>query len=204
MTPFAGRHIHPLWLRLAVTAFVAVLVPIYWRDHGPGNFLWFSDIALFAVLVALWTGSRLLPSMMAVGVLPFEIAWTADFLTGGNLIGLAAYMFDPAEDAHLRALSLFHLVLPPIIVWMLARQGYDRRALPAQTALALLVLPATWLLTGPEDNVNWVHGPGEAQDMIPPLAYLGLYMALMPLVVLLPMHYVLRRLFGDDGLIQRS
>ncbi|RWK70226.1 MAG: hypothetical protein EOR45_35080, partial [Mesorhizobium sp.] len=83
---------HPLWITLPYTLFVAVLTPVYWLRYGPGNFLWFSDIALFAVLIALWTGSRLLYSMMAVGVLPLEFAWLADFVTGGKLTGLAAYM----------------------------------------------------------------------------------------------------------------
>src|SRR5690606_25677673 len=41
---------YPLWATLPVTAYVAVLIPVYWNEYGPGNFLWFSDIALFAVL----------------------------------------------------------------------------------------------------------------------------------------------------------
>jgi hypothetical protein len=49
----------PLWLKVAFTVFVAVLVPIYWREYGPANFLWFSDIALFAIVVGLWTGHPL-------------------------------------------------------------------------------------------------------------------------------------------------
>lgn len=197
-TRTSGFPAYPLWVAVPCTVFVGVLVPVYWREYGPGNFLWFSDIALFAVVAALWTGNRLVYSMMAVGVLPMELAWMADFLTGGNLIGLAAYMFDPQEQLHMRLLSGFHLLLPPLILWMLVRQGYDRRALPAQTLFAWLVLAASWALTSPLDNINWVHGlgPGEDAEMpLPPLLYLGLYMALLPVVVLLPMHFVLKRLF---------
>jgi hypothetical protein len=29
----------PLWLKLAYTAFMAVLVPVYWWNYGPTNFL---------------------------------------------------------------------------------------------------------------------------------------------------------------------
>ncbi|MFD1911036.1 hypothetical protein ACFSGJ_02265 [Halodurantibacterium flavum] len=187
---------YPLWIRLPYTLFVLILVPIYWRDHGPGNFLWFSDIALFAVLIALWTGNRLVYSMMAVGVLPLELAWTLDFLTGGTLIGLAAYMFDPTGPLYLRGLSLFHLFLPPIIIWMLIAQGYDRRALWAQTLLAWVVLLASWVLTSPDDNINWVHGLGpDAELFLPAGLYLALYMVLLPLVGLLPTHLLLKRLF---------
>jgi hypothetical protein len=57
----------PLWLKLAYTVFVAIIVPVYAKKWGWGNFLWFSDIALLLMVPALWTESRLLVSMMAVG-----------------------------------------------------------------------------------------------------------------------------------------
>lgn len=189
---------YPLWITLPYTLFVAVLTPFYWLRYGPGNFLWFSDIALFALLIVLWTGNRLLYSMMAVGVLPLELAWNIDFLTRGRLTGLAAYMFDPQEPAHMRVLSGFHLFLPVLIVYMLVRQGYDRRAFKAQTVFAWVVLLASYWLTRPEKNINWVHGLGpgpEAQTILPPRAYLGLYMALLPVVAYLPAHLLLKRLF---------
>ena len=190
------RPAYPLWVTAPCTAFVAVLVPVYWQHYGPANFLWFSDIALFAVLVTLWTGNRILPSMMAVGVLPFEILWVVDFVTGASLLGLTAYMFDESLPLFLRLLSLFHLAMPPLLLWMLVRQGYDRRALLAQTLVAWLVLPLSWLFGTPEDNINWVYGPGEEpQTMVPPLVYLGLYMALLPIAVHLPMHALIRRMF---------
>ena len=166
---------YPLWARLPFTLLVAVLVPVYWHHYGPGNFLWFSDIALFAVLIALWTGNRLVYSMMAIGVLPLEVIWTLDFLSLGTLFGLAAYMFEADRPLYLRGLSLFHLLLPPLVIWMLVKQGYDRRALAAQTLLAWVVLPATYVTTGPADNINWVHGLGpDAEQTLPPLLYLGL------------------------------
>jgi hypothetical protein len=189
------RPAYSPFVTLPYTLFVAVLVPVYWVHYGPSNFLWFSDIALFAVLIALWRGGCLLHSMMAVGVLPLEVAWTVDFLMGGQAIGLAAYMFDAESPLYLRALSLFHLFLPPLIVWMLVRQGYDRRALVAQTGLAWLVLPATRLLTAPEDNINWVYGLSEpGQTFGPPLVYLALFMVALPVLVYLPMHFLLKRL----------
>jgi len=38
----------PLGLKIIYTLFVCALVPVYWRQYGPANFLWFSDIALLA------------------------------------------------------------------------------------------------------------------------------------------------------------
>jgi hypothetical protein len=106
----------PLGLKIVYTVFVCALVPIYWRQYGPANFVWFSDIALLALVPALWLENALLVSMMAVSVVFFEALWNADFFfhlsTGKSLIGLSAYMFDPKIPLFTRGLSCFHIVLP--------------------------------------------------------------------------------------------
>lgn len=192
--------VYPLWATVPFTLLALVILPVYWVEYGPANFLWFSDIGLFAVAYSMWTGNRLLYSMMAVGVLPLELVWTIDILTMGELAGLASYMFDDRYPLWLRALSLFHVPLLAILIWMLARQGYDSRAIWWQTLLAWIVLPLSWWLTepaGPAGNVNWVHGLGpEVRELLPPVAYLAAYMVLLPILIYLPMHVVLRRLFG--------
>ena len=100
------------------------------------------------------------------------------------------------KSTTLRALSGFHLLLPPLAIWILLRQGYDSRAAWMQTLVVWATLPITWLLTTPDDNVNWVHGFGEAAEQpLPPLLYLFLYMALFPVLVILPAHMALTRLF---------
>ena len=43
----------PLWLKVACTLFICILVPVYWIQYGPGNFLWFSDIALFGAATSI-------------------------------------------------------------------------------------------------------------------------------------------------------
>ena len=65
----------PLWIKIVYCLYLCVLVPVYWREYGPTNFLWASDIALFVIFAALWLENRLLNSMMLIGVLPFELAW---------------------------------------------------------------------------------------------------------------------------------
>lgn len=187
----------PVWLKVAYGTFVAALVPVYWLHYGPQNFLWLSDLALFATAIAVIAELAWLAGMAAVGVLALEIAWTVDFLSGGKLLDLASYMFDAGKPSYLRALSLFHLALPPTLLWLLRRLGYDRRSFVRQTLFTLALLPATWLLTRPDENINWVYGPGtEPQSRIPPLLYLAAEMAAMPILAFLPTHLLLKRLFA--------
>ncbi|WP_276497603.1 membrane-associated protein [Pontibacter litorisediminis] len=197
----SDASIIPLWLQLAYTAFLLVLVPVYWKKYGPGNFLWFSDIALFSVGIVLWTGSKLLLSMMAVGVLALELIWNLDYfgrlLTGHQLLGLSAYMFDESKSLFLRGLSLFHVVLPVLVIWLLTEWGYQPEALYWQTALAWVVLPLTYLLTNPKENINWVFGPGNSpQHRIPAPLYFALMMLIFPIGVYLPSHFLLQWIFN--------
>jgi hypothetical protein len=187
----------PLWIKVLYSLLLFVLVPVYWRESGPTNFLWASDIALFVVFVALWLESPLLNSMMAIGVLPFELAWIVDFLAGARVFGMASYMFDADLPLYLRSLSLYHMALPLVMILLLYRLGYDRRALLAQTLLVWIVLPATYLVTDPADNVNLVFGLGrDPQTSMHPLLYLSLEMILLPVAICLPAHLVLQRLVG--------
>ncbi len=191
----------PLWLKLAYTLFVAIIVAVYATKYSRSNFLWFSDIALLATVPALWFESPFLASMVAVGILLPEILWNLSYfgqlLTGKRVSGLADYMFDARRPLYLRALSLFHVILPPLLVWMVARLGYEPAAWIAQTALAWVVLPMCFWLTDPALNVNWVFGFGNKQQkLMSPLAYLGLLMVGFPVLIYLPTHLLLRSLFG--------
>ena len=186
----------PLWLKISYTLLVLVIVPVYWRDLGITNFLWFSDIALIVLVPALWLESRVLVSTMAVGVFLLESLWILDFMAGGNLVQIAAYMFDPEEHTHIRILSgLFHFALPLVMFYMLWRLGYAKCALPLQILIAAVVLPLTYLLTDPADNINWVFGPAEPQSALPPLVYLGLLFIVFTVCIYIPSHLLFKRFF---------
>jgi len=191
----------PLWIKVAYTVIVLVTVAVYSVKYPISNFLWFSDIALLLTAVALWLENPLIASMVAVGTLLPEILWNVSFfgqlLTGRRVSGLTDYMFNVRLPRYLRALSLFHVVLPLLLLWLIARLGYDPRALVAQTVLAWVVLLLTYWLTDPKENVNWVFGWGaRPQQRIPPLIYLGLLMVGFPILIHLPTHLLLQRLFG--------
>jgi len=190
----------PLGLKIIYTLFVCALTPIYWRQYGPANFLWFSDIALLALVPAFLLENALLVSMMAVSVVFFEALWNIDFFfrvsTGKSLIGLSAYMFDPKIPLFIRGLSCFHIVLPLLLLWTLHRLGYDQRAFVWQTVVALVVLPLSYLLGNPHENVNWVYGFGQnPQRILPAPLFVILLMVLFPLVVYLPTHLLFARIF---------
>lgn len=190
----------PLWIKLAYTLFVAVTVAVYAVKWGPGNFLWFSDIALIGTVPALWLESGLLAGMMTIAILLPEILWNLSFFvqlaTRRRVSGLTDYMFDRSKPLYLRAVSLFHVFLPVLLVWMISRLGYERRALVAQTILAWVVLPLSYWLTKPEENVNWVRGFNNGlQKRVHPTVYLGLLMIGFPVLLYLPTHFLLVTLF---------
>jgi len=199
----SARGTIPFWLKLSYSLFVVVLAPVYWVHYGPANFLWACDIALFVTLIALWRESRLLASMMAVAVMAPEILWNLDFFArlfaGRDLIGLDAtgYMFDATLPLWLRGLSLFHVFLPTLLLWMIHRLGYAQHAIMATTALCWVVLPVSYLFTDPADNINWVFGWSRVpQTWVPGTWYLALWMTVVPLCVYLPTHFILKKLFA--------
>ena len=142
--PRAGNRV-PLWLKLAYTTFMALLVPVYWHYYGPTNFLYFCDVALLITLVGIWIESPFLVSLCAVGILALEALWVADFLStlvGFSPIGVTSYMFNHDNPLFLRGLSLYHGWLPFLLVYLVRAFGYDSRALLAWILVAWLL----WLV----------------------------------------------------------
>jgi len=52
-----SRQTVPFAVKTGYTAFMAVLVPVYWTHYGPTNFLYFCDLALILTLVGVWAES---------------------------------------------------------------------------------------------------------------------------------------------------
>jgi hypothetical protein len=191
----------PLWLKLVDTAFVAILVVIYAKKWGWANFLWFSDIALIGSVPALWLESGFVASMMALAVLLADGLWNVSYFvqlaSGKRFIGLSDYMFDKSKSRWLSSLSLFHIWLPALLLWMVWRLGYDPQALIAMTALCWVVLLVCFFFTDPDENINWAFGfAGRRQSHRPAWQHLLLTMIAFPLLAYLPTHLLLRLLNG--------
>jgi len=200
-----GRHAFPLWLRAVLTMFCFIFIVVYWRERGIENFLWFTDVAFFLIVIASWLGSSFLLSMAAVSVLLFEMIWNIDFfsklLFDAHLFGMNAteYMFDPSFPTVIKTLSLvLHVSLPVMMIYMLIKLGYHRQAWKAQVGLLSLLLPFCYLFTEPERNINWVFGIGGVQSIMPGWLYILLQILLVPLVIYLPTHLLLSRIFKQE------
>jgi len=200
----------PLWVKLLYTSFVAVLVPVYLKSYGPTNFLYFCDIALLLTVIAVWKESALLVSAAAVGIVLPQFLWMVDFLSsaaGLPITGMTAYMFNGAIPLFTRFLSFFHFWLPLFLLWLVARLGYDRRAVWLWAAIALvLVLVCYFFLPPPPApadnpalpvNVNYVFGLSDdrPQQWMHPLAYLACVIAALPLVIFWPTHLLFSKIF---------
>jgi hypothetical protein len=210
LAPPVARRV-PLWLKLAYTTFFSVLVPYYWHAYGPTNFLYFCDIAVFFALGAVWLEWPILASMPAIGILLPQALWMVDLLAevvGLRLTGMTRYMFEDQIPLVTRGLSLFHFWLPILLVWLVWRLGYDRRAFWAWTVLAWgLVLVCYFFMPAPPApadnpllpvNINYVYGFSNdgPQTWLPQKIYVGLLMAVLPAGIFLPTHVILSRLFA--------
>jgi len=201
----------PLAAKAAGTAFLAVLVPIYLHAYGPTNFLWFCDAALILTVAGMWLESSLLISMCAVGMLLPQCLWLADFgvnFLGFHLLNLTGYMFDSHLPLFTRGLSLFHGWLPLLLVWLLFRLGYDKRALPAWTVLAALLGFVCYFFTPPAGahlananipiNINYLYGFNDLQPQhwVNQNLYVILWLGALWFVAFLPTHLALRKIFA--------
>jgi hypothetical protein len=120
---------------------------------------------------------------------------------------MTSYMFQESIPLFTRGLSLFHGWLPFLLMWMVWRLGYDRRAFVGWTVMAMGLLLVCFLFMPPPPtpadnpnlpvNINYCYGPSDdgAQTWLEPHVYLAAYAVALIVVFFLPTHLFLRR-FG--------
>jgi hypothetical protein len=186
----------PLWLKISWTLWVIAWAPVYARQYGAQNFLYFCDLGNFFITLALWLESPLIFSWQASGLLLFQTLYCVDLagaiVSGHHIIGGTEYMFDPHVPLFVRLLSLFHVVTPPLLLWAIYRLGYDKRGWKYQTLTTWIVVPINYFWR-PQYDVNWARGPFfREQHVVPGAVYLTAYLILVPLLVYWPTHRLLR------------
>ena len=185
---------------------MAIFVPCYWYLYGPTNFLYFCNVALLLTLLGIWTENPILISMAAVGFILPSVVWIADFSShffGSPLIGMTNYMFDENNALFIRSLALFHFWLPPLLVWLVFRLGYDLRGaiLWIATSWTLLIICYLWMpasaaeSTEPNQpyNINYVYGLRGKQTRMPEIPWLIVIMLMQPIAAVAPMHWFFKR-----------
>jgi hypothetical protein len=204
----------PRWLRVVYVMWFVPWFTVYWGYFGWQFVLWFCCLANVYVLMGCLTQRALWFSLAAMAALGVQLIYTLDFLvlcaTRISPTGVTAYMLDASRPLGLRALSLFHVWMPALLLHVIGRVGYDRRALFLQSLVAACLLPLCYLAFDPgvdtndpemprvlgipfdrDFNLNWVHafydrpepGVGASRFWAVLLGY--------PLLVHLPTHLLL-------------
>jgi hypothetical protein len=194
-----ARNELPGLVRWAALAWIAVWFPAYWYAWGLANFLHLCDLAVFLTCAGLWTGNRLLLSSQAVSSLLVDFVWALDaawkIVVKHHLIGGTEYLFDTRVALWIRLLSLFHVVLPPLLLWALWRRGYNRRAWGLQSAIALAAFVIS-RFTNPSTNINFAfRDPFFHRAWGPGPVHVALSVLFLALVVYLPTHLLLLRIY---------
>jgi hypothetical protein len=187
----------PRWLKVVWSVCVMAWIPLYWRQYGAQNFLFFCDLGNLFILAGLWLESSLIFSWQACSLLLFETLFVVDLggaaISGRHWIGGTEFMFDAKIPAAIRLLSLFHVAAPPLLLWALWRLGYDPRGCKYATLTAWMVVPINYFWR-PECDVNWARGPFfREQHLVPGLVYLLGYLMVVPGVVFFSTHLMLGR-----------
>lgn len=187
-------------VRWGFTAWMVLWVTVILTHQGPQNFIWLCNLAQFITLWALWRGNVLLASSQVGTVSLVGVVWSVDLLVGlasggQSHTGFTAYMFNDDLALIVRLTSLYHIGLPILLLWAVARLGYDWRGPWLQCVISALAVIAAWLLTEPHRNVNWVFYPfGVEQDWMPEFLWVGVLLIAYPLLIIWPGHFLVRGL----------
>ena len=186
-------------LRWASLLWLLIWLPCNIWVWGWQNMMHLCDIGLVLACLGLWWRQPLLVSSQALSALLVGVLWGLDvvwrLVSGHHLIGGTEYMWDTSYPLWIRLQSLFHLVLPLILLWTLKILGYDRRALALQSGIAALLLVLSRFLS-PALNMNYAfQDPLFHRAWGPAPVHLAVIFAGCVVIFYWPTHVVLSRIY---------
>jgi hypothetical protein len=168
---------------------------VYFRQYGAQNFLFYCDLGNILITIGMWAESRFVLSWQAVSLLIFQSLYAIDligtFLFRQHFIGGTEYMFDPTIPLLVRLLGLYHLAVPPLLLWLVRRLGSDPSAWKWATLETWIIVPINCFWR-PQYNVNFARGIAHEQYLMPPWLYLIGYLIVVPLIIYWPTQLALR------------
>jgi hypothetical protein len=199
MNQISSPRVFPPWTRWATALWLLVWVPAYAVYWGWPNFLHFCDVAVLLACIGFLRGDALVLSSQAISSLVPDLLWCLDagwrLLSGKNLVGGTEYLWDARVPLWVRLLSLFHIVLPFLLILALRRTGYDRRGWVLQSAIAAALLLAS-RFADPARNLNFAFAdPIFHRALGPAPVHLAIIFSITVGLIYWPTHRVLARLF---------
>jgi hypothetical protein len=166
---------------------------------GWQNMMHLCDIGLVLACLGFWWRQPLLVSSQALSALLVGVLWSLDvvwrLVSGHRLIGGTEYMWDISYPLWIRLQSLFHLVLPLILLWTLKFLGYDRRALALQSGIAAVLLILSRFLS-PDLNMNYAfQDPLFHRAWGPAPLHVAVILAGCVVIFFWPTHLLLSRIY---------
>ena len=189
----------PEWVRWTALIWLGVWLTIYLKFWGATTFLFLCDIAVILTCLGLFTGNALLLSSQAVSSLVVDTAWMLDIATklifDRHLIGGTDYFFDPNYPLWVRLFSLFHVVMPFLLIYAVRRTGYDRRALRLQLLIAAVAMIASRFANAAR-NINFAFlDPILHRQWGSAPVHVFAMLAGLTIVIYVPTHAILSRIF---------
>jgi hypothetical protein len=187
-------------VKIAVAVWVAVWLPSYLIVYGWRDLAHLSDIGIALVAIGVWSSNRLLLSSQAVGLVLPSVIWCVDVVwavaSGRHLIEGIGYLWSGQYPLWVRLLSFYHVPLPVLLVWCVARLRYDRRGLPLEGAIGAVALVAARRWCPETKNINFAfRDPLFNRSWGPAPLHLVVIFAGMFVLLFLPVHWALAKAF---------
>jgi hypothetical protein len=195
----------PLWFKVISTLLCGATLLFNALNYTLVDLLWFCDVAMILVIIGLWRENSLVLSLATLASIGPQFAWQIDYfyqlISDKPLFGFTDYMFTASNPTVNYIISLFHVWMPPILIYSLYLVRYNQRALKTQSGLSLLIILLSYSLTsdmfGPAGNLNQVYGPSATapQTWMHPWLWLFVIWLYTIVVIYVPTHFITARVF---------